>query len=358
MVPTLTLRATMYKLTTACFAVFALATGCSTLESPSMTTAETDPRWLVYPTSEGPGFGKRVVLVAGDEEYRSEEALPMLARMLSGHHGFECVVLFSQDPETGEIDPNQSSHIPGLHLVDDADLLVLDLRFRELPDDDMAHIMDYANAGRPLIGIRTSTHAFNYPSDSPSPFAKWTWTSADPKGGFGTEFLGETWVAHHGHHGKQATRGVPNPELAQHPVLGGVSDVFGPTDVYAVRSLPEDAQVLLFGSVLDGMTPDSSAIDGPKNNPMHPIAWLRSRDAGQDSPQRIFSTTIGAAQDWSSEDLRRLFLNASFWTLGMEDKIPEQGLDADVIGRWEPSAFGFDGYRKGLVPMDYQDGTP
>ena len=348
----------MFKLTTACFAVLALATGCSSLESPMMTPAESDPRWLVYPTSEGPGYGKRVVLIAGDEEYRSEEALPMLARLLSGHHGFECVVLFSQDPESGEIDPNQSSHIPGLHLVDDADLLVLDLRFRHLPDEDMAHIINYANAGLPLMGIRTSTHAFSYPAESTSPFAKWTWTSANPEGGFGTEFLGETWVAHHGHHGKQATRGVPNADLAQHPVLGGVSDVFGPTDVYAIRSLPADAQVLLYGSVLDGMTPGSAAVSGPKNNPMHPIAWLRNRDAGQATPQRIFASTIGAAQDWSSEDLRRLFLNAAFWTLAMEDEIPSQGLEASVLGKWAPTAFGFNTYRQGLTPADYKDGTP
>ena len=361
--PTLALAAAMSKhsfLRSAVLAVIALFPSCVAMDPPAPPEkpAEQDSRWLVYPAGDGPGATRRVVFVAGDEEYRSEEALPMLARLLSKHHGFECVVLFSQNPTTGEIDPNEASHIPGLHLIDDADLLVLDLRFRELPDDDMAHIMNYVNAGKPLAAIRTATHAFNYKKNPDSPYAKWTWTSKDPKGGFGGEFLGETWVAHHGSHGNQATRGVPNPELSQHPVLRGVHDVFGPTDVYAIRGLPEDAQVLLYGSVLDGMQPDSKPVEGAKNNPMHPVAWLRSRPRGDRVSQRIFSTTMGAATDWSSEDLRRLFFNAAFWTLGLEDFIPENGLNADLFGKWEPTDFGFQGFRKGLVPSDYKEGTP
>ena len=309
-----------------------------------------DSRWLIFPGGEGVGAGRRVVLVAGDEEYRSEEALPMLARLLSEHHGFESVVLFSQDSVTGEIDPNNPSNIPGLHLVDGADLLVLQLRFRELGDEDMAHIMRHVETGKPLVGIRTATHAFNYKENMASPFAKWSWRSSNPEGGFGREILGETWVAHHGHHGREATRGVPNPDLSGHPVLRGVTDVFGPTDVYAIRDLPTDAQVLLYGSVLAGMTPDSPPVGGAKNNPMHPVAWLRQRPLPGGGVQRIFATTMGAADDWSSEDLRRLFLNASLWTLGLENKIPTKGLEAGMLGVWDPTSFGFGGFRRGLFP--------
>jgi len=286
----------------------------------------------------------------------------MLARLLSRHHGFECVVLFSQNPGTGEIDPNESTNIPGLELIDSADLLVLQLRFRELTDEGMAHVMDYVDAGKPLIGIRTSTHAFNYKSDSASPFAQWTWASPDPAGGFGRAILGETWVSHHGHHGAEATRGIPNEALAGHPVLQGVKDVFGPTDVYTVRDLPGDAEVLLYGAVLDGMTPDSTPVVGDKNQPMLPVAWLRERtpSAGTASgqAQRIFATTMGAAEDWQSEDLRRLLFNAALWTLGMQTSIPSEGLKATMIGTYAPSHFGFDGFRRGLVPADLRDGTP
>jgi trehalose utilization protein len=302
-----------------------------------------------------------VVFVAGDEEYRSEESLPMLARLLSAHQGFETVVLFSQNPDSGEIDPNNSSNIPGLELIDDADLLVLLLRFRELTDADMAHIMNHVEAGKPLIGMRTATHAFNYKKNRQSPYARWTWNSKDPAGGFGREILGETWVAHHGHHGAEATRGVIHPELADHPVLRGVVDVFGTTDVYAIGDLPADAQVLLDGSVLSGMTPDAEPVDGPKNHPMHPVAWLRLREIATESgpiTQRIFVTTMGAAPDWSSRDLRRLFFNAVFWTLGMEKQIPASGLNAAMIGPWSPSNFGFNKFRSGLRPADYRDGTP
>ena len=117
---------------------------------------------LTFPGGEGLGTGKHIVLVSGDEEYRSEEALPMLARILSVHHGFRCTVLFSMDPEQGTIDPENQTHIPGLATVDEADMLVLFLRFRELSDADMRHVVDYVGAGKPLLGIRTSTHAFMY----------------------------------------------------------------------------------------------------------------------------------------------------------------------------------------------------
>ncbi len=91
----------------------------------------------------GPGKGKHVVLVSGDEEYRSEQALPQLARILSYRHGFDCTVLFSIDPRDGAIDPNQGDNIPGLEALDSADLMILFTRFRDLPDTQMKHIVDY-----------------------------------------------------------------------------------------------------------------------------------------------------------------------------------------------------------------------
>ena len=97
-----------------------LLTGCllvttqQTSNVPAVAPPEDDSRWLFFEgdADMAPGNGRRVVLVSGDEEYRSEEGLPMLGRLLAGH-GYEAVVLFSQDPETGEIDPENLSHIPG-----------------------------------------------------------------------------------------------------------------------------------------------------------------------------------------------------------------------------------------------------
>ena len=134
----------------------------------ALTGNSNEDPWVVYQGGEGPGQGKNIVLVAGDEEYRSEEALPMLGKVLATHHGFRCTVLFSTDREDGTIDPNEQTHIPGLENIAAADMLVLFLRFRELPDDDMRRIVDHLEAGKPILGIRTSTHAFDYRRDKGS----------------------------------------------------------------------------------------------------------------------------------------------------------------------------------------------
>src|SRR3989475_10227882 len=91
---------------------------------------------VVFDGSDGPGKGKHIVLVSGDEEYRSEEALPQLGKILAKHHGFKCTVLFAIDPKDRTINPN-ISNIPGLEALKSADLLIVFLRFRHLPDEQM-----------------------------------------------------------------------------------------------------------------------------------------------------------------------------------------------------------------------------
>jgi hypothetical protein len=98
-----------------------------------------DP-WVVSEGSDGPGKGKHVVLVSGDEEYRSEEALPQLAKILATHHGFKCTVLFAVGKD-GTIDPNRSDNIPGLEALRTADLMIIATRFRDLPDDQMKKVV-------------------------------------------------------------------------------------------------------------------------------------------------------------------------------------------------------------------------
>ena len=136
-----------------------------------------DQPWIVLDGGAGPGQGKHVVLVSGDEEYRSEETLPQLARILATHHGFKCTVLFAIDPQTGTIDPNRNDNIPGLEALADADLLVLFTRFRNLPDEQMKHIVDYVESGRPIIGIRTATHAFDISRGKT--YAKFGWNNRE-----------------------------------------------------------------------------------------------------------------------------------------------------------------------------------
>ena len=314
------------------------------------TTLVAADKWVTYPGGEGPGHGKKIVFISGDEEYRSEEAFPMLGKLLSKHHGFECTVLFAQDAKTGEINPDNQTNIPGMHLLDDADLVILGLRFRELPDEDMKHFVDYFQSGRPLIALRTSTHAFNYSRDKDSPYAKYSFNaSGEWPGGFGQQVLGETWHSHHGHHGKESTRGILVHENAGHPILKGVDDVWGPTDVYGVVHLPKDATVLMDGQVLKGMTPDS---EPNTDKTTMPLVWIREYPT-RSGKNKMLVTTMGAATDFENEDLRRLVVNGAYWATRMSDQITPT-LNVEIVGEYNPTPFGFKKYKKGVKVEDHK----
>lgn len=312
------------------------------------TVACAEDPWLVFPGGSGGGAGKHIVLISGDEEYRSEEALPQLAKVLSVHHGFKCTVLFAIDPETDLINPNHVSNIPGLETLESADLVILALRFRNLPDDQMKRIVDYAEAGRPMISMRTSTHPFNIPKERA--YAKYSWKNKDPsfEGGFGQQIFGETWVAHHGRHGKESTRGIVAD--ADHPIAKGIKDgdIWGPTDVYRVNlPLRGDGHAVIHGQILSGMSPDDEPITDERNDPMMPIAWTRTYKGA-----RIFTTTMGSADDLPSEGVRRMLVNACYWCLGLEVKI-KPFANVSLVGHYRPTPFGFDKYIKGKKPSDY-----
>ncbi len=211
--------------------------------------------WCEYPEGEGTGNGKRIVLIAGDDEYRSEESMPMLGRILSDRHGFAVTVLFPVNEETGMIQPTHQTNIPGMHRIEGADLVVLGLRFRNLPDSQMKYFADYYMAGKPIIGFRTSTHAFRYPEDSESIYKHYSFDSKTWQGGFGQQVFGDTWVSHHGDHNVESTRGVIADGKKDHPILNGVADVWGPSDVYGITHLQDSADVLMRGQILTGMKP-------------------------------------------------------------------------------------------------------
>ena len=309
--------------------------------------------WVVYDAKQGPGKGKRIVFIAGDEEYRSEEGLPMLAKILAATHGFQCTVLFPINPADGTIDPVVQTNIPGMAALDSADLCVVALRFRELPDAEMRHFVDYLNAGKPIIALRTSTHAFAYERNKKSPYAKYDWHSAEWPGGFGQQVLGDTWVNHHGDHGKESTRGLINEPFRNHPVLRGVGAIWCPTDVYTVSHLPADAQVLVRGEVLSGMKPDDSPVAGAKNNPLMPLVWIRNYQGELGKSSRIMATTMGAAVDLENEGLRRLVVNGCYWAVGLEDQIPPNA-NVDYVGEYHPTWFGFGKHKKGIKPSDWE----
>jgi type 1 glutamine amidotransferase len=312
-----------------------------------------EDQWVVYEGGTGPGAGKHIVLISGDEEYRSEEAMPQLGKILAKHHGFKCTVLFAIDPATGDINPDKNDNIPGLEALKSADLMIIFTRFRNLPDEQMQRIVDYVESGRPIIGLRTSTHAFNIPDDKK--FGRWGWASKQWDGGFGRQVLGETWINHHGKHGSQSTRGIIAPDVKDHPIVRGIADgdIWGPSDVYGVRlPLPGDSKPIVLGQVLAGMQSDDKPVDGMQNNPVMPIAWTKTYETESGNKARVFTTTMGAATDLTSEGTRRMLVNAVYWALGMEDQISERS-KVDLVGEFNPSPFKFGGYRKGVKPADH-----
>ncbi len=311
----------------------------------ALTASLSAQDFLHFDGKAGPGKGKRVVLLAGDEEYRSEEAMPMLGKILSQRHGFDCDVLFSADAD-GTIQVGKGELLSHPESLDKADVIVMSLRFRHWPDATMAKFEAAVNRGVPIVALRTSTHAFNLGKESA--FAKWTHNSKEWAGGFGRQVLGETWVAHHGAHKKEGARGIVEDAQKAHPVLRGVSDVFGDSDVYTANPLP-DVTVLMRGQVTETLDPKSAPVAGKKNEPMQPMVWTRTHKNESGKTNNILTTTMGAASDLKNEGLRRLVVNGVFWGLGMD--VPAKA-DVNFVDPWMPSFYGFGTQRAGLKVAD------
>lgn len=321
---------------------------------------------VVYQPKEGPGGGKHVVLVSGDEEYRSEEALPMLGKILSQRHGFKCTVLFSLG-EDGCIDANNQASLSNPAALDSADAIILFTRFRRWNEEALKKFEAAVNRGIPVIGLRTATHAFNgIPKDSP--YAKWNF-NADG-GGWGRTVLGETWVSHWGRHRAEATRGVIEPSAKGHPILRGVSDLFGVTDVYETAP-PADATILARGQVLKGMNPtdapadykkkNRAGVEQPVNDPIMPIIWAREAKNDAGATNRVLCSTLASGIDFTCEDLRRVIVNGVYWGFGLE--VPGKA-DVSYVGEYKPTMYGtrdspdasdpwgFRGFKRGVKPAD------
>ncbi|WP_373399948.1 ThuA domain-containing protein [Algoriphagus halophilus] len=321
--------------------------------SISVACAQNGKTFLQFEGKTGPGKSKHVVLISGDDEYRSEESMPMMAKILSETYGFNTTVLFPIEPETGDIVPSYQKNIPGLEHLQDADLVIMLIRFRDLPMDQMKQLEDYFKSGKPFIALRTSTHPFAV-KDQNSPYFKWNWNSKVPgwEGGFGQQIVGETWVAHHGIHKSEGTRALVDgvDRDADHPILRGVDDIWAPTDVYSIKNLPASANVLLFGQSTAGMTPDAPLM---WDKSIMPIAWTKEYKMEGGKSGKVLGSTLGSSLDFQAEDMRRLIVNASFWLLDMPEVITPE-LNVAIVGSYEPTMFGFDSFRKGMKVEDFK----
>ncbi|MDC0325495.1 ThuA domain-containing protein [bacterium] len=293
--------------------------------------------WVVFEGDSGPGKGKHILFIASDHEYRGEETCPAIARILAKRYGFKCTVLFGQTPE-GLIKPG-SSLIPGIDAIKDADMLFLFMRFLKPNDEWMAKFEGYLDRGGPLLGLRTTTHAFN---GIKGPYAKYNYNGSDGfVGGFGRQILGETWnpklgAGHYGRNHTYATAMHVVPQQENHPVMRGVKDMHAMAGAYSAVPMPGSV-ILAKNQVLKSMEVGAEALE---NKPPQPAAWVRTYQSKSGKEGRVFCSTQGASEDILSEGVRRMIINATLWCMGMEKEIKA---DADIsfVGPYNPTTFSF-----------------
>ncbi len=298
-----------------------------------------DPRWLTYSAKNATDASPHVVFLAGDQEYRSEECVPMLARTFAEKQGMHCTVLFALDGD-GNVDPTAKikwqdktveHNIPGLEYLASADAVVFYTRLLSLPEDQLGHIYKYLDSGKPILSVRTGNHGF----------IDWDYRPAGKRIRFGEDLLGGAFKGHHGRWSQDSTRGILIDGTSSHPILRGVDDVWGTTDVYRTYpeggSLPDGCTALLMGQPLTGRSPT----DPPNPDLIAlPVAWTTRWKGAAGKEARVFNTTMGSAEDFECEDVRRLLLNALLWGMGREDAI-KSDLDVGIVGDYAPRGSGF-----------------
>lgn len=327
-----------------------IALSLSFLNSCQTHPIEEDPLIARYHGKSGVDKGKHIILLAGDQEYRSEEVMPMLAKILSQHHGFDCTVLFAVN-DKGEVDPSVMNNIAGIEHLNTADLLIVYSRFLALPDEQLKHFFDYLDSGKPVIGIRTANHGFKkfYTSENRE---KVHYAVDGQNKRFGHHVLGGTFGGHYGGWHREATRGIIAKGQEDHPIVKGVTDIFGPTDVYSTRpqELYGDSTAIVLGQPLKGLKPTD--VPNEKKPPL-PIAWTKTWTGRTGKTARVFQVTMGSGEDFLNEGLRRLLINASYWCLNMEKVIPEKS-NVDIVGTYKPSKSDVKKHIIGRTPKFYE----
>lgn len=301
---------------------------------------------IVYEGAEGPGKGKHIVFIASDHEYRAEQTCPALARILAKHHGFRCTVLFGVD-EKGFIEAG-ASNIQGLEALETADSMVIFTRFLDLPDEQMKHIVNYLDQGKPVLGLRTSSHAFKIPAGKTYSRFDFKYEGEDYLKGFGHQVLGNTWVGHYGKNHVQGTQIQIVAEKKDHPILRGVEDnAFCYAGAY-VGEADETFEVLTNSQPLMELRAESAR---DESKPPFPSTWTRHYTGKSGQKGRVFHSTQGASEDILDASYRRLLINGAYWVNGLEDQIVADS-NIDFVGDFTPTAFYNGGYILGVKPED------
>ncbi|MEO0661821.1 MAG: hypothetical protein AAFZ87_09810, partial [Planctomycetota bacterium] len=175
------------------------------LLGPTLSLVQADPAQTEPAHTDPP----HVVFVVGEGEYQSQATMPALAERLEDAFGWRTTVLLDDELHAGE-----DNHVPGLEALEDADLCVLFLRFRQWPVEDLAALDRYVRRGGAIAAFRTSTHAFLYDEGDPR----------EPYNDFGAEVLGAPWIYHYGH--ESSTDVALSGAAAGNPILDGVPEEF------------------------------------------------------------------------------------------------------------------------------------
>ncbi len=219
-----------------------------------------------------------VVFVISEPEYRTSESLPKFAMAELEPRGLRCTLVMG-DEKDGNL-------LPGLEALKTADLMFLSARRRALPADQLQLVRDYLEAGKPVVAIRTSSHAFHTRGQHPEGHAEWQ--------EFDTAVLGGNYTGHHGVGPKVSVRAADS--AATHSILAGINvpAIVGNGSLYKVSPLSASATPLLIGTV--------------PNILEEPIAWIHSYKNG-----RVFYTSFGHVDDFQNPQFNRLMVNAVFW---------------------------------------------
>jgi type 1 glutamine amidotransferase len=233
--------------------------------------------FVVGSTAAMAGDPLNVCILSGCDTYDSEESLPPFQKFLEANYNVDCtrVVRKAEDD------------LPGLEKLDDCDVALVFIKRMHLKDDQLERFKKYVTSGRPVVAVRTASHAVQ------------TWLDFDK------EVLGGNYQGHH--EVGPVTQVSVRPEAAKHPILAGVELKTAADSLYKNSGHAKDINVLLEGTI--------------SGQPTEALAWTRDYKDG-----RIFYTSLGAQETFKEPTFRRMLANALFWAAErkVEPKKPQE----------------------------------
>ena len=204
-------------------------------------------------------------MISGSREYKSQPSLEEFAQHLEENYNVTVTASWGHDG---------IKELENLDALKKAELMIVFARRMKLSDEQMEIIRGHWLAGKPIVGIRTASHAF----------------SNEDNQIFDREVLGNHYS---GHHGKEQVKVTNEAERQEHPVLAGV-EPFSSTKLYKCGELPKTTTVLQIGDI---------------GKASYPVTMVNEYNGG-----RVFYTSLGVPGDFQDENFRRMLTNAIFWT--------------------------------------------